>query len=415
MSKEQGDYVINYEIGSITFVNRIIPPTSTILVSYESLNFNSSAGTVQGAGVSLDLSKFGRVGLTMIEQKSRSGGGLSSRVEQFEGFGAAGTPYFLEFEPLSTAQYPTIIRVNGVLQINGVDYYFDANNKSIFYFRRFIPSSNIVEVSYFPRPTSVANGDRRVTGFDYRLPFGKGSYLQYSQAIGELRSDVTPTKGTAKGLSAVYKAGPLELKAGWRDVPNTFVGIESRGFNRNEKAIDFSAEFAKGGFTHGVAHQNSAVSTRTVDQSGNVSVNNGRQTTSRLYSSYSSDSWMWNAEQARRTVTSARGDTKLDTTSFFGSKKWGKVDARFGLDHQSGVAPDGTGKSARLSLDSLRLDADYRPTKELSLGWRSSLSKVKYGPDSGTGRDMGVRATYRPDEKWLLPFRPGWVRGIHWI
>lgn len=396
------DYVINYEIGSITFVNRIIPPTSTILVTYEALNFNGGAGSVQGVGLSYELGKLGRVGLSMIEQKSRSRGGLSSRVEQFEGFGAAGTPYFLQFEPLTTPAYPTTIRVNGVLQIEGSDYYFDLNNKSIFYFRRFVPSTSIIEVTYFPRPTSAANGDRKVTGFDYRLPFGKGSYLQYSQATGELSNDVSPSKGTARGLSAVYKSGPLELKAGWRDVPNTFVGIESRGFNRNEKAIDFSAEFTKGGFTHGAAHQNSAVSTRTVDQAGNVVVNSGRQTTSRLYSSYASDSWTWNAEQARRTVTSVRGSTKLDTTSFFGSKKWGKIDARFGFDHQTGVAPDVAGQPAHLALDSLRLDADYRPTKELSIGWRSSLSKVKYAGDSGTGRDYGLRTTYRPNEKWLI-------------
>lgn len=398
----QRDYVINYEIGSITFVNRIIPPTSTIIATYESLNFNSGAGTVQGAGATLDLGKFGRAGLTFIEQKSRSGGGISSRVEQFEGFGAPGTPYFLQFEPLSTAQYPTTVRVNGVLQVQGVDYYFDNNNKSIFYFTRFIPSTSIVEVAYFPRPTSAANGDRRVTGIDYRLPFARGGYLQYSQAVGELRHDVTPSKGTAKGLGVNYKSGPLELRAGWRDVPNTFVGIESRGFNRNEKAVDFSAEYTKKGFTHGVAHQNSAVSTRTFDQSGNVAISSGRQTTSKLYTNYTSDSWMWNAEQARRTVKSVRGSTKLDTTSLFASKKWGKIDTRFGFDHQTGSAPDGSGKNSSIALDSLRLDVDYRPTKDLELGFRSSLSKVRYGAESGNGRDYGLRATYRPNEQWLI-------------
>ncbi len=397
------DYVINYEIGSIEFINRIVSPTSTILVTYEALDFNGTPGTVQGIGVSYDLGKMGRVGLTGIEQVNRNRSGISSRVEQFEGFGAAGTPYFLQFEPLNTAQYPTSIRVNGVLQRNNVDYYFDASNKSIFYFRRFLPATSIVEVAYFPRPTSAATGDRRVTGFDYRLPFGsEGSYLAYSQAMGELRNDTNPTKGTARGLRGVYKTGPWEINAGWRDVPDTFVTVESRGFNRNEKAIDVSAKYSHKGFSYGAVHNNAAINSRTVDGDGNVRTSSGRQTTSRAFAGIASEKWNWNAEQSRRTVTSVRGESKLDTTSLTASRTLGRIDARFGLDHQTGVSPNGSGNPSSLGLDSLRLDFDYRASKQLNLGWRSSLSRVKFDGQDGNGHDFGLNAVYRPNDRWLL-------------
>lgn len=397
------DYTISYEIGAIQFVGRSIAPTSTILVTYEALDFNGTPGTVQGVGSSVDFGKFGKVGLTAIEQKSHGSNGISSRVEQFEGFGAAGTPYFLQFEPLSTIQYPTLIRVNGVLQTENADYYFDPTNRSIFYFRRFIPGTSIVEVVYFPRPTSAANGDRQVTGIDYRLPFGpKGSYLQYSQATAKLTNTATPLSGTAKGIQAVYKSGGLELKGGLRDIPDTFIGIETTGFNRNERAMDLSAEYKRKNFTYGASHQNSAVSTRSVDQDGATILNKGRQTATRLYTTYTTDRWSWNAEQSRRTVSTVRGDTRLDTTSFFGSRGLGKLDLRFGVDHQSGIAPDTAGVPSRLAMDSLRLDADYRPSSAWTLGWRSSLSKTKYAGASGNGHDLGLSAAFRPSTNFSL-------------
>ncbi|MCH8980373.1 MAG: hypothetical protein IH945_14205, partial [Armatimonadetes bacterium] len=54
----QQDYTINYEIGAITFVNRrtleakIIPPTSTIVATYEVFGFSGSKGRVQAVGLS---------------------------------------------------------------------------------------------------------------------------------------------------------------------------------------------------------------------------------------------------------------------------------------------------------------------------------------------------------------------------
>ncbi len=397
------DYVISYEIGAITFVNRIIPPTSTILVTYEALDFNSSPGTLTGAGLSYDFGRAGRLGFTTIQQQSRSRGGLSSRVEQFEGFGAASTPYFLQFEPLNTAQYPTTIRLDGVLQIVNVDYAFDVNNKSIFYFKRFVPSTSIVDVTYFPKPTSLTDGDRRVVGVDYRIPLkSNGSYLQFSQATGSLLSDVTPLKGSARGVQGLYKFGKWEFTGSARDIPETFVGIETRGFTRNERAVNLGVEYKAKGFRYGGEHVNSDVSSRTTQQDGTFAFSHGRQTRTNAFAEYASDKWTYHAEQSRRTTLVPKGETKLDTTSIYASRKYGKLDTRYTLDHQTGMAPNGAGVASKLALDSLRFDADYQPTKRWSLGLRTGLSKVRYDGQSGNGHDVTLSTSYRPNAAWLF-------------
>lgn len=398
----QRDYTINYEIGSITFVNRIIPPTSTILVTYEALDFNSSTGTIQGLGASYDFGKFGRFGFTTIEQTSRNRSGLSSRVEQFEGFGAASTPYFLQFEPLNSAAFPTRIRVDGILQVEGVDYRFDANNKSIFYFNRFMPSTSIIEVVYFPRPTSVAEGDRRVVGVDYRVPLGKpGSYLSYSQALGKMSSPVTPLQGTARGVQGVYKEGPWTLNGSWRDVPDGFVGVTSRGFNRNEKATNVNVEYEAKGFGYGAAHRNSSVSTRTTNPDGTLTFGKGRQTNATAYARYGSDRWQWNLEQSRRTNATGRNDSQIDTTSFFASQKLPKFDLRYGFDHQAGRSTTASGVSL-LNLDTIRFDGDYTATSAWRFGWRTALSRIKFDNQQGDGRDVTLTANYRPNPQWSV-------------
>lgn len=396
------DYTIEYEIGSITFINRLIPPTSTILVTYEALDFNSSAGTIQGLGATYDLGKFGRFGFTTIEQKSRNAGGLSSRVEQFEGFGAASTPYFLQFEPLNTAAFPTRVRLDGVIQTEGVDYRFDTNNKSIFYFNRFVPSSSIIEVVYFPKPTSVAEGDRRVIGVDYRLPIGRnGSYVSYSQALGRMSNPLTPLEGTAKGVVGQLKEGPWTLDGYWRDVPDGYVGITSRGFNRNEKATSVKLNYERKGFNYGAQHGNSSISTRTTNNDGSISFGRGRQTLATAFARYGSERWQWNIEQSRRTNATVTSDSQVDTTSFFANQKLAKLDLRYGLDHQSGRSRTQTGPST-LSLDTLRFDGDYQASSKLRLGWRTALSRIKYNAQQGDGRDLTFTSIYRPNEQWTI-------------
>ncbi|HZH97492.1 MAG TPA: hypothetical protein VEX38_00855 [Fimbriimonadaceae bacterium] len=397
------DYVISYEIGAITFIDRLIAPTSTILVSYEALGFNTAPGLVQGVGASYNFGKFGQIGVTHMEQKSRSGGGLSSRLEQFQGFGAPSTPYFLQFEPLDTR--PVVVRVDGIVQREFIDYTFDALNRSIFYFRRFMPATANIEVIYTPRPTGTVDGDRRVLGFDYRLPFGKGnqSYVQYSQATGSLLSDATPLRGTARGISGLLKSGPYRFAASWRDVPDSFVSVESRSFNRNEKAIDLALDYEAKGLTYGAGHRNSSVTLRSVSSKGETTFSPGRQTHSRLHVGSSSEEGSgWRLEQTRATSRSLSGESKLDTTSATASRTLGKVKTRLGLEHQAGYGPSGfaaNSPTTNVALDTVRLEADYKPSDPWIIGLRTSFSKIRSDDQSGSGRDISMDLGYQPSEK----------------
>lgn len=395
------DYAMDYEVGRIDFRSRIIPPTSTITVTYEAFDFNSSKGDVTGAGLSYDFGKGGRLGLTAIEQKARGSGGLSSRLEQFEGFGAAGTPYFLQFEPLNTAAFPTTIRVDGILQVEGADYYFDANNKSVFYFRRFIPTTSLVDVVYFPKPTSLGEGDRRVIGVDYRLPLNGRGYLLFSQATGSLDSAVTPLSGTAKGVQGSYESGGLKIRAGMRDVPDDFISVETRGFNRNEKAWDIGANYLKKGLRYNFDHKNASVSSRIGSALSGVTFDQARETVTRGSVARLNDKGQgWTAEHVRTGVQRTGNETKLDSTSLSYSQTKGKMTARYGLQNQLGQVTDTSVK--KLSMQSLKFDATYASSKQWQFDWLASINRTRFAGESGTGRDVSLNASYQPTDKFRL-------------
>ncbi|MEQ1821034.1 MAG: hypothetical protein ABL949_00830 [Fimbriimonadaceae bacterium] len=397
------DYSIDYEVGRIDFRGRIIPPTSTVTVTYEAFDFNSSRGDVTGGGMSYDFGKGGRLGVTLIEQKARGNGGLSSRLEQFEGFGAAGTPYFLQFEPLNTAAFPTTIRVDGILQIQGVDYDFDLNNKSVFYFRRFIPTTSLVDVVYFPKPTSLGEGDRRVIGVDYRIPLNRRGYILLSQATGSLDSSVTPLSGTARGAQASYETGGLKIKAALRDVPDDFISVETRGFNRNEKAWDLGATLLKKGFRYSFDHKNASVSTRTGSSLSGNTFEQARETVSRAsVARLDGNSRGWSAEHVRTGVQRTANETKLDSTSLNYSHTSGNLSARYGLQNQLGQVTDTSVK--KLSMQSVKFDANYSAGKMWQFDWLTSFNRTRFAGDSGTGHDLSLTANFTPSDKLRVKF-----------
>ena len=285
------DYTINYQSGAITFVNRVIPPTSTILASYETLGFNNTPGIVQGAGMSYDMGKFGRVGLTAVEQRAGGSTGLNSRTDRFQGYESTTSPYILDFEPLPSR--PIVVKVNGILQIQNVDYIFgkDAAGNTIYsiiFFLRPVPAINEVSVTYTPKPTQTIDGDRRVWGFDYRLPLGnKHGFIQYSQAMGELQNGVNPLSGTARGIKGEYRFGDYRLRASLKDVPDDFVGVESRGFNRNERAADVGLEFRHKAWSWGVSGIDSTINYRTPLPNGTTQVRESNFANQRAFVAFS--------------------------------------------------------------------------------------------------------------------------------
>lgn len=401
------DYVINYELGAITFVNRVVPPTSSIVVTFEALGFNANKGTVQGAAATYDFGKYGRAGITYLAQRARSSGGLSTRLEQFQGFGAPSTPYFLQFEPL--ASRPITIRLDGVLQAEGIDYRFDTQNPSVFYFNRFVPATSIIDVVYTPKPTTTVDGDRRVLGLDYRIPlgkFGQSGSIGYSQAFGELINDVTPLSGTARGIDADYRSGGLTLRGAVRDVPDGFVSVESRGFNRNERAWELSADVLAGKWNYGLENQNSSIAIRRTDSGGGVSFTRTRATRGRAYASFrESDSATWSLEHVRSGSRFSGSETRLDTTTLSTTRRIGKVNATLGLERQNGYGPIGSSTTAApgsLSLDTVRLEANVGLGLAWSVRGRVSTSRIRTDLGDGTGKDVSLAVRYEPDSRLFV-------------
>lgn len=398
------DYVINYELGAITFIGRIIPPTSTIVVTFEAFGFNTERGTIEGASASYDFGNAGRIGLVAMRQKSGTGSSLSQRVELFQGAGAASTPYFLQFEPLTTR--PITVRLDGILQIEGIDYTFDPDNPTIFYFTRFIPLTSTIEVVYTPKPTSTAVGDRDVVGFDYRLPVGDRGFLTYSTARGRLKNEATPLSGTAQGIDGLYRTGKYTIRAGWRDVPNGFVSVETRGFNRNEKAYEAGVGFETKGLKWDLSHFDNDVAVRRTLSTGALSFNRSKNRTTRLTLNDTrrvGEPWTYEAGYLKS--ENAQGESRLATARVGTSRDFGPVRTNWSLEAQNGRGPivEGTKTVLKdINLQTVRMTANYPYAKNLSLNALASLSNVKVGEDSGLGRDFGLTAFYEPSSRWTM-------------
>lgn len=400
------DYVISYEGGAITFVGRIIPPTSTIVVSYEALGFNSGFGTVSGVGLSYNFGKYGKIGLTRMSQSTGSGDALSTRVELFQGAGAPSTPYFLLFEPLLSR--PIIVKLDGIPQILGVDYRFDENNPTIFYFLRFIPFTSTIEVAYTPKPTSTVTGDREVLGWDYRLPLGKDGFVAYYQATGEQKSEVSPLKGTARGVDARYKLGNWEFRAGARSVPAGYVSVETRGLNRNEDAYDWGATFRGTKLEVDFGHRNSIVSLRSVDADGNILFRNARTSTMSAVAKYRPEvGTTWDLEHTRSASRNLGVDTKLNRTALTTGRTIGRLIMRGGMEFQDGRGPvmDLTGTSTTIQNVNLKtyfLDASYTAGEAWYFRARTGFSDIHTTAKDGQGMDHAFSINYTPSERLAL-------------
>jgi hypothetical protein len=400
------DYVINYELGSITFIDRIVPPTSEIVVTYETFAFNAARGVIQGAGISYDMGRAGRFGLTYLNQRPRGGSALSQRLERFQGFGPPGTPYVLQFEPLRGR--PIVVRLDGVIQAEGVDYFFDAENASVFYTTRFVPPSSTIDVLYTPRPLSTLDGEREVIGLDYRLSLGGRGTLTLSQANGRLLSATNPLSGTARGADISYSSHGWQLSASAKDVPPGYVTVESRGLNRNERSIDWRLGRQDGRLRYGVNQSNSSITTRSTGADGAVVFRPSRFTSTRGFATWEpreGDDWRISAEHQRTRSRNEKDSSGISTTGVEASRTFGRGDVRFGLRRQdgSGLFRNGAITERRaISLDSVRMGGSYRPDDRLSLTLQSSISTVRSDGRRGAGRDVSVSAAYVPSDAWRI-------------
>lgn len=403
------DYVVNAESGTLTFRNRVVPPTSTIVVTYEALGFSTSPGLVEGLGLTYDFGTAGRLGLTAARQRSRSGGRLGQRLEKFFGFGPPSAPYFLQFEPLPGA--PIEIRVDGVVQVEGVDYRFDPQTPTLFFFTRFIPFTSQVDVLYTPRPRGTVDGDRENWGLDYRIGLGPGGRLgalELSYALGRLGGP-TPSRGEAKGARLRYASGPWNLDARVRDVPAGYVSVETRGFGRNERASDLRLEYRPApAWTYRLQYGNSAIAARTVGDDGRP-----RFLPQRLSALRTSVENVdprrpdWSLSYQRTESRDAGRRSTVDSADLEAQHAFGSLRLRVGLGSQRarGFVRTAQGlEPAAVDLALARLAADYRPNDRLSLTARATLAQVDSSGSNGLGRDVNLALSYAPRDDLQIAF-----------
>lgn len=403
------DYTISYEVGSITFTTIAIAPSSTIAVTFEAFGANAQRGTIDGAGMSFDFGKGGKIGVTALRQTARGNSFGSTRLDRFFGFGPQSTPYVLQYEPLTTR--PITVRVNGILQSEGVDYYFDPNNVATFFFTRFMPATDEIDVVYTPKPRQTVDGDREVVGMDYKLPLGKNGSITYAAAQGRLKSELNPSTGLAQGITLDYVHGPWALRANARDVPRGFVSVESTNFNRNERAGDVGVVYTLDNKTKlSASHGSSLVTTRSVDNEGDILYRQSRVSSSSLLYDFSpSETGQplkigWDRRQSRI----LGNPSKSDTFSLSTNRSFSKWDYRLAINHLMGSGPTSFATDSPIQsfqVTGLTGAAAFRPSAQFSIDSALSLNNVRSGGESGLGRRADINISYIPTDKLNLSAR----------
>ncbi len=398
------DYTIDYEVGSVTFVNRatlqgrIIPPTSTIVATYEVIGVTGQRGSVEGASVGVDLGRVGRLGVAVMRQDAGGSVRDSTRLEKFFGFGPPSIPYTLQFAPADTAT--VVIRVNGVFQRQDVDYRFDPDNAAIFYFNRFMPATDQIDVLYTPKAVETVASDREVFGLSYRLPLGVRGSIDYSRAFGR---QIGGTSGTAQGVDGRYRTGALELTGSLREVPRGYVSVETVGFSRNERAAELGATYRPGSkWEYQARWSNSSI--QAGSEEAPSSVRSTRALASVSFTPTGGGS-PWRLSHTRSQGRTSRGPSTIDTTALGTSTRVGKFNGRLDLSRQ---AADGTttvnGRTDRRRVDlaTLGFRGGYAASREWSLDGSLGFSRVATAEESGLGRDVQLGAVYRRGETFAF-------------
>ncbi|RYG45280.1 hypothetical protein EON79_13015 [bacterium] len=399
------DYILDSDVGAITFINRTISPTSVIVATYEGQSFSDANGNLRGAGMTYDFGRVGRVGFTMVEQTGM--GDASSRtVEQyFVSSNIPGTWYMLDTFPREgTMQIRIPVSASSSRWLAPGEYEVDTALPRFRILTDTFAEQTIL-VNYRPKVVQSVVGDRRTMGVDWRLPIGKkgkSGYLQFDYADGRsLGND--GIGGVAKGATFNYKHGDLSLRTGLRDVPSTFVTVESRGFNRNERAWNVDMDYARGRYTYGLNHNNSSIGVLNgegITQSSRVATTSG-------FLNYSDPSGtQWGLNQSR-SVSRRIYETQLDTTSLTGTKLFLKdrLSLNMGLDYQTGRGPMSNGAAiemGNLQMSTARTGFDWRLGGGLGMNGRVGISRISTLKGDGTGRDAQIGLNYRPNERWTV-------------
>jgi len=400
------DYTMDYDLGSVTFVNRmtnqarIIPPTSTIVATYEVFGFNGTRGRLEGAEIGYDFGRAGRIGVTGMRQVQGVASRNSTYDEQILTPIAANEIRPLRFEPLDILTVQ--VYIGSKKQVLGIGYDFPTANKSLIRFLVDVPANTFVQVIYTPRPVDTVQGDRSVVGLDYTLPLGHRGSILYSQAVGRLTNTTSPSSGTARGVNVNYQFGKARFVGSFVDVPTTFVGIETAGFARNERTTDAQVTVKPDAKTeYGFGARNSAVSNYT----GTGTARPTRFTSVDAFYQFTPNGKgsPWRLSQQRTTAKSLDSDSTIDQTTFGTSGTSGRSQWRFDLSNQFAngfTTVDNDRQKSSFDIQTLSYNLGYSASKAWTLNMNSSLSRIHARGETGIGRDVVLGASFRPSEKF---------------
>jgi hypothetical protein len=422
------DYVLNGESGdsgSITFLSRVIPPTSTIVATFESVSPGSSPGILAGAGATYNLGKFGQVGATLVEQLSTGTSGDGSNPDLFEFTGPSSTEYPLTYLPIAST---VVVQLGGLILtpgtfVNGVvtngQWALNPADLQQLYLSptlNGIVGTTTVYVKYMPAVTQTVNGDRQVYGFDYEYKFGKLGLIQYAQATGRTVNTADEIGSTARTLNGNYLWKGINFTAIVKDIPDDFVSIETEGFARNEESYTLGADVKKSRFDYGLTYGNSMVddqtttststgTTGTTGTTSSVSNFNARSTSAKAYASYNAaDGTTWSLAETR-TAGHQVYDSELEDTSFTGLRPIGKqIKLDTGIEYQVGRGPlvNSAGDTVIGDVDLLtyHVGATYIPIPKLTIDGKLSVSQTRALGQTSAGDDISFDASWRPSDKW---------------
>jgi hypothetical protein len=408
------DYTIDSQLGTITFNNRVISPTSTIVATYESYDFGGQRGKIRGMGATYDFGRLGRLGFSTVEQKTGAAGANQERIEKSFGFGNPNDQYFLLLEPI-----PETIRitVNGIprsfsVNDDGIsDFYLDSRLPILIISRVAIPTTQEIIFTYRPKVIQTVAGDRKVTGFDYRLTVtpgtesNAGTYLQYSQSVGELKGP-TSTSGAATGFDIRMNEGKGDLRVGFRRIEPGYQSIEQTGFNRNEDASEYNYIYSSKGFSTNLQTLNSLVAFTDLT-SGTPTIRSSRVASSQAGLSFTdpkrkpdgaqrTEAVTWNRVRA---TTNTNQNSFLDTLSYKETFKHKKLSYSFANERQVGEGLI-QNKQEKLAVNTYRSTVSYDAGKNWSLSGNASQSGVRVGSTSSAGFDYGFRAGLSESGPW---------------
>ncbi len=238
------DYTLDPFTGELKFLkNHIVPHTSTIAISYESLGLSQNQGTIYGGRVQYKLNHSLDLGLTYVGQSANGSTGTQLHTEEQHGLGA---PQFYTTNAPIDLTKPLNVFVAG-RQLAPTEFAVD--NSTIYTNRIFIqltvPFDAIVRLQYIPYNTSPTPGNRSVMGLDSTLRLGKYGAVTVEAALSGLSLTGNDISGHAWQFRAdLNPVKRVHTTFALRNINPTFSSIQSPGFSRNERAMEFSTDYS---------------------------------------------------------------------------------------------------------------------------------------------------------------------------